>query len=121
MILLALLVLVIGVGVGFTRAARNRPLSAFDVRKAVLAGGVIVVVRLGLFWTALALLERPDWRQVAGYALMMFNAIVELSIVSWARNRAGWAPLTSVLIAVTSLVLGWAWAWTRTRNIGTRT
>jgi hypothetical protein len=55
MVLSALLALAIGVGIGFVVAARNRPRRGFDARKAVLAGSVIAVVRLGLFWTALAL------------------------------------------------------------------
>jgi hypothetical protein len=90
------------------------------MRKAVLMGSSIAVVRLGLFWTALARLQRPDWRPVAGHVLMMLTAIVELLIASWARNATGWPMLISALIVVTSCVLGWGWTWIRARNLGPR-
>jgi hypothetical protein len=110
-ILLVLLVVVIGVGIGLRGAARQRPLSAFNVRTAVLAGGVIAAVRLALFWMGLALAQRPDWRQVAGYVLVTVSAILDLGMASWARGMTGWVTLMSALIVVTSFVLGWAWAW----------
>jgi hypothetical protein len=75
-------VVVIGIGIAFSRAAGNRSLSTFDVRTAVLAACVIAAVRLGLCWTALALFSRPDWRQGIGYALMMVSAILELGMAS---------------------------------------
>jgi hypothetical protein len=114
MILLALLALAIGAGIALGRAGRNRPPSAFEVKKAVLAGSIIAVVRLGLFWTALAFVQRPDWRPGAGHALMLVSAPVELLIASSARNATGWPMLIAALIVVTSFGLGWVWAWTRT-------
>ena len=113
MILIVLFVVVIGVGIGVRRAAHGHPLSEFDMKAAVLSGGVIAVVRLGLFWTALALSRSADWRQVAGYVLLLFSAIVEMTLVSWARSVsvAGSITLVSALIVVTSFVLGWARTW----------
>ena len=118
MILLVLAILVVGVGacIGFLHAARQRPLSAFDVRTAVLAGSVIAAVRLAVFWTALALSQRPDGRPGIGYVLMGFDAAVELLIVSAARNTIVWPMLIYALIVVTSFFLGWAWAWSVAPN-----
>ena len=111
MILIAFLLIVVGMAIGLARAARHRSASASDVRTAAVAGAIIAAVRLSMFWMALALLQRPDWRQVAGYALLLFSAVVELVMVSWARSLSSWALMASVLIVMTSFVLGWAWAW----------
>jgi hypothetical protein len=59
----------------------------------------------------LALSQRPDWRQAAGYGLVTLSAILDLGMASWARGLTSWALLVSALIVVTSFVLGWAWSW----------
>jgi hypothetical protein len=80
-----------------------------------MAGGVISVVRLGLFWAGATLYaEHADWRQVAGYALLMCNSVVELGIVSALNGRRpGSMLLVAGLTVLTSAVLGWTWAQTR--------
>ena len=52
-----------------------------------------------------------DWRQIAGYLILMLNSIVELSIVSiFTRNSTTGAWLTSVLIVLTTTGLVWWFA-----------
>jgi len=91
----------------------------FRMRRALLAAGVISVVRLGLFWGGLTLTaEYPDWRQIAGYAILMVNSIAELGVAhALAPNRQG-RLLTAGLIVLTSAALGWWWGRPRFPEIG---
>lgn len=87
-------------------------------KTAVRVGGIISVVRLCVFWGGLTLYTcYSDWRQIAGYALLIVNSVVELAIAAaCAGNRFGSSLLVAGLIVLTSAALGWAWAWIRVRS-----
>jgi hypothetical protein len=78
---------------------------------------LIALVRLGLFWGGLVLYTgHADWRQVAGYALLILNAGVEMALVGALSSRQPGPPLlVAGLILATSLALGFAWGWLRSR------
>lgn len=110
MLYLALLVVVIGLGVILSHRGHPRSSSAMTV---VRVGGLISVVRLGVFWGALALYTGySDWRQAVGYALLIANSVAELAIAAaWSGSRPGPSLLVAGLIVLTSAALGWLWAW----------
>jgi hypothetical protein len=112
-------VIVVGIGllaIQVTRqsGAPSRSLSATVLR----AGALIGLVRLSLFWGGLALYTgHADWGQVAGYALLTLNAVVELAVAaSLSHGRPGPPLLVAGLILVTSLALGFAWGLLRFRR-----
>jgi hypothetical protein len=107
MIYIVLLAVVISRGLRARTKPRAR--TAFSMKTAVRASSFIAVVRLGLFWSGMALLGYPDWRQVVGYELLVLTSLVELGF-------AGSLVLGSALVVLTSAVLGWAWAWARFRS-----
>jgi hypothetical protein len=118
MLYLALVVFVVSIGILTARAAGQRgapkgSLAATGLR----VGGLIALARLGLFWGGLALYTgHADWRQVGGYALLVLNSVVELTLAaSWSGRRPGPPLLVAGLIVLTSAVLGFAWAWIRWR------
>ncbi len=79
------------------------------------AAALIALVRLSLFWGGLVLYTgHGDWRQVAGYALLILNAVIEMALVEALSPRQLGPPLwVAGLILVTSLALGFAWGWLR--------
>ena len=81
------------------------------------AAALIALVRLSLFWGGLALYTgHGDWRQVAGYALLILTAVIEMALVRALSPRQLGPPLlVAGLILVTSLALGFAWGWLRSR------
>jgi hypothetical protein len=83
----------------------------------VQAAALIALVRVSLLWGALALYTgHADWRQVAGYALLIPNAGVEMALAGAVfPGQPGPPLLVAALILVTSLALGFSWAWLRTR------
>lgn len=114
--MISLLVLVIVIGFGLIAATRWSPLESSFAITAVRAGGWIALTRVALYWVALALYTgHADWRQVAGYGLLVLNAGVELAIVaSLTSTRPASASLAVAgAIVLTSAVLGWAWVWIR--------
>src|ERR1043166_8081855 len=74
-------------------------------------GVVISAIRLGLFWIGLTLSARfADWRQIFGYAILLLNSLVELSIASvFTRDSTAGAWLTSLLIVLTTTSLVRCW------------
>jgi hypothetical protein len=115
----AVVVIVVAIGLLAIQVTRQsgappRSLSATVLR----AGALIGLVRLSLFWGGLALYTgHADWRQVAGYALLTLNAVVELAVAaSLSHGRPGPSLLVAGLIVVTSLVLGCAWGLLRFRR-----
>ena len=118
MVYLALVVLVVSIGILTARAARHRGVPQGSLAATGLrVGGLIALARLGLFWGGLALyVGHADWRQVAGYALLIPNSVVELALAaSWSGRHPGSPVLVAALIVLTSAVLGFAWAWVRWR------
>ena len=118
MLYLALVVLVVSIGILTARVARQRgapqrSLAATGLR----VGGLIALARLSLFWGGLALYAgHADWRQVGGYALLILNSVVELTLAaSWSGRHPGPPLLVAGLIVLTSALLGFAWAWLRLR------
>ena len=83
----------------------------------VQAAALIALVRLSLFWGALVLYTgHADGRQVAGYVLLILNAVVEMALAgALSRRQPGPSLLVAGLILVTSLALGFAWGWLRSR------
>src|ERR1043166_3202925 len=86
--------------------------SGVRTRRSVAAIVVVIsAIRLGLFWIGLTLSAQfADWRQIFGYAILMLNSLVELSIASvFTRDSTAGAWLTSLLIVLTttSLVRWW--------------
>ena len=84
-------------------------------RTAVRVSGVIAVVRVGLFWGALVLYTgNSDWRQAAGYVVLILNSVVELAIAAAVTgHHPGPSLLVAGLIVLTSAIVGWMWALTR--------
>lgn len=117
MLYVAVLTVVVGLGLLVVRAARRcsppQSLSTTGVRAAAL----IALMRLSLFWGGLVLYTgHADWRQVAGYALLVLNAVVEMALAEALFRRQPASPLlVAGLILVTSLALGFAWGWLRSR------
>jgi hypothetical protein len=114
----AVLTVVVGLGLLVVRAARRRgPPQQSLSTTVVQAAALIALVRLSLFWGGLALYTgHADWRQVAGYALLILDAVVELAFAaSLSHMQPGPPLLVAGLILVTSLVLGFAWGWLRGR------
>ena len=120
MVYLALVVFVVSIGILTARAARHRGLPPGSLAATGLrVGGLIALARLGLFWGGLALyVGHADWRQVAGYALLIPNSVVELALAASRSGRHPGPPLlVAALIVLTSAVLGFAWAWIRWRAL----
>ena len=118
MLYVAVLTVVVGLGFLAVRAARRcgppqRSLSTTGMQAAAL----LALVRLSLFWGGLVLYTgHGDWRQVAGYALLILNAVVEMALVgALSRRPLGPPLLVAGLILATSLALGFAWGWLRSR------
>jgi len=80
-------------------------------------GAIVALLRLCVFWGGMTLTANyPDWRQIAGYGLLVTNSLVELAIASAVtRSRSLGSLLTSALIVVTSLAIGSWWARRRHR------
>jgi hypothetical protein len=115
----AVLVIVVSIGLLAIRVARQSGAPSRSLSATVLrAGALIGLVRLSLFWGGLALYTGDaDWRQVAGYALLTLNAVVELAVAaSLSHGRPGPPLMVAGLILVTSLVLGCAWGLLRFRR-----
>jgi hypothetical protein len=95
------------------RGAPQRSLSA----TALHAAALIALIRLSLFESGLALSTgHADWRQVAGHALLVLNAVGELALAAaLSGGRPGPPLLVAGLILITSLGLGFAWGWLRFR------
>jgi hypothetical protein len=114
----AVLVLVVSLGVLALRAARRRGAPRRSLSTTALQAALLIAsIRLGLFWGGLALYAgHADWRQVAGYGLLVLNAVVELALAAALSSRQPGPPLlVAGLILVTSLVLGFAWGRLRFR------
>jgi hypothetical protein len=114
----AVLTVVIGLGLLVVRAAtRCGPPQQSMSTTGVQAAALIALVRLSLFWGALVLYTgHADWRQVAGYMLLILNAVVEMALAgALSRKQPGPPVLVAGLILVTSLALGFAWGWLRSR------
>lgn len=114
MIYLVMVLVIVGTGVVTARAARRGgPIQSLTTT-IVRVGGLLALIRLGLFWGGLALYTGPDgWGQSVGYGLLTGNAVVEFAIAaSW---FGGPAPplLVAAWIALTSVMLGFVWAWIR--------
>ena len=118
MLYVAVLTVVVGLGLLAVRAARRcgPPQQSFGTT-GVQAAALIALVRLSLFWGGLVLYTgHADWRQAAGYALLILNAVVEMALVgALSRRQLGPPLLVAGLILVTSLALGFAWGWLRSR------
>ena len=70
--------------------------SAFRLRTALLVGGGLSAIRLALLWGGITLTaEYADWRQVAGYVVLMLNSIVEIGIASRHESFAGLGALAA--------------------------
>ena len=54
-------------------------------------GGLVALVRVGVFWAAFWLYTgHADWRQVVGYAVLILDSILELTLAaSLAGSRPG--------------------------------
>ena len=118
MLYATVLVVAVSLGLLAVRAARRRGAPQRSLSTTALqAGALVALIRLSLFWAGLALYTgHADWRQVAGYALLILNAVVELALAASLSNRQPGPPLlVAGLILVTSLVLGLAWGWLRFR------
>ena len=114
--MISLLVVVVAIGVGVIAATRWGGVDSSLAITAVRAGGWIALIRVGLYWVALALYTgHADWRQIAGYGLLVLNAGVELGIVGFVTGSRAAGPSVAVAgaIVLTSAVLGLAWAWIR--------
>ena len=120
--MIALLVLVALVGVGYLtvatareRGAPKRSVSATALR----LGAGIAVVRIVIFYGAWSSLGYPDERQAFGYVLIILNSLVELSVGTalYGTRARGLGPpvLVAVLIGLTSVLVAFAWAWLRSR------
>jgi hypothetical protein len=113
--LLVLLVILIILGV-VARRFGGTPNDSL-AKAAVRAGGIVLVLRLSVFWCGLALYTGySGWQQPVGYALLIINSVVEFAIAAAIEGRAGSPLLVAVLIALTSAAFGWAWAWFRARS-----
>jgi len=89
--------------------ARRRGWSPAPVwRSGLRLGALFAVARLSLLWTTFLWAdEASDWRQVARYAALVFNAVVELVLVrAWRGDPDIWRVLLTVLVLLTSLGLG---------------
>lgn len=87
-------------------------------KTAIRVGGLIAVIRLSVFWTALALYTgHSDWRQSVGYVLLIVNSVAEYAMAAaLTGNRSGSSLLVAGLIVLTSSAIGLAWAWIRVRS-----
>jgi hypothetical protein len=113
---IALLALLVAIGLGLVAATYAGGSPSSLAITAIRAGGWIALVRVGLYWAALALyIGHADWRQIAGYALLVTNSVVELAIVGAVTGSrpAGLSVAVAGMIVVTSGLLGLAWAWLR--------
>jgi hypothetical protein len=118
MLYLALVVFVVSIGILTAGVARQRGVPQGSLAATGLwVGGLIALARLGLFWGGLALYTgHADWRQGAGYALLILSSVVELVLAaSWSGRHPGPPLLVAGLIVLTSAGLGFAWAWIRRR------
>jgi hypothetical protein len=117
LIYLVLVLVIVGTGVLTARAARHRGGRIQSLTTTIVrVGGLIALIRLGLFWGGLALYTGPDgWGQVVGYGLLIGNAFVELAIAASWFGGPGPPLLVAALIALTSVMLGFVWAWIRFR------
>jgi hypothetical protein len=113
----ALLILLVVIAFGVIAAGRGGGMDSSFAMTAIRASGWIALVRVGLYVAAMGLfVGHADWRQIAGYVLLLVNSAVELAIVSALVGRpapAGASVAVGGLIVVTSAVLGLAWAWIR--------
>lgn len=118
MVLLAMLAAAVAVGYLTASFARKRGVPRRSLSAtALFVGAEIAVVRLLVFYCAWSLFDgHADWRQGLGYLLLILNALVELGLAAaLSGGRPGPPLLVAALIAVTSVLLGFAWAWLRFR------
>jgi hypothetical protein len=95
------------------------------LRRAIIFGALIAVVRIPLSYTGAVWVTRySDWRQVAGYSMILFGSLggVDLWLVhSWVLPNAhppdiqNWLFAVMVSILFTSAILGWIVALRRPR------
>ena len=109
------MLIVVGIGVLMAVTARRPDVQRRSLMTtAIRVGGMIAAIRLGLFWSSLALYSgHADWRQVLGYGLLIGNALVELGIAASLAAGPGSPFLVSALIVLTSGALGGIWGWIR--------
>ena len=114
--LLVILVVLIIFGV-IARRYRGTPNDSL-AKSAVRVGGIVLVLRLSVFWCGLALYTGySGWQQSVGYALLIINSVVEFAIAAAVQgSRPGSPLLVAGLIVLTSAAFGWAWGWFRTRS-----
>lgn len=92
-----------------------------ETRAALLRGAGIVVVRAGLFWTALALYGRADYWQVVGYVLLSTNTLLETALAASLRPSGSFFALLVVLLLIpTSFGLAFPWALLQRRRADRR-
>jgi hypothetical protein len=108
-------VLLATVGVSTVVAAyfvRHRRASGFPLRSTLRAALVIASVRLVVLWSSIYFLrETGDFRQTVAYILIVLNCLVEMTVVgTWRNDLPAWVALLSVLVAGTSVWLGFVWA-----------
>lgn len=114
--MIALLALLVAIVLGIVAATHSSGSPSSFAITAIRAGGWIALVRVGLYWAALALyIGHADWRQIAGYALLVVNSAAELAIVGAVTGSrpAGPSVVVAGVIVLTSAILGSAWAWIR--------
>ena len=114
--MIVLLVLLVAIWIGVIAAARWSGVESSFAITAVRAGGWIALVRVALYRVALALyVDHADWRQIAGYGLLVLNAGAELAMVGLLTGNRPPGPSVAVAAALvlTSAALGVAWAWIR--------
>jgi hypothetical protein len=86
-------------------------------REALRVALWIGVVRLVILWISVFLYRAADWRQSAGYILMVLSGGPELAIVASLRNSDYffWAGMLSLCTVATSVILGVVWAFLKRR------
>jgi hypothetical protein len=72
--------------------------------ESVLRVGLLVaLVRIALLWIAVFFLEFSDWRQGAGYLLLVLNCLVEMQFVTFLRQTTYlWAWAVSAIVLLSS-------------------
>jgi hypothetical protein len=72
----------------------------------------IGVIRILVVWiSTVGLRQFADWRQGAGYLLLMLNSFGEIFLArSWRNQPWGWPSVLSGLVALSSLMLGLVFA-----------
>jgi hypothetical protein len=87
-------------------------------REALRVALWIGVVRLVILWISVFLYRAADWRQSAGYILMVLSGGPELAVVASLRNGDYffWAGMLSLCTVATSGILGIVWAFLKRRR-----